>query len=215
MATGAIVTLIALGVCLVAFSIILAIMGNRPKYIKGKRYTGKYNGLKTTFIIGEGVGLDVSKDQGNLAAKWCSAINNTVRYQFHCRGLFVRDAAKQTKNIIVQLMDAESYNAMGGSRHFEHYFRSAACMAMTRRWFWGMQIPTVCVKVNAKHTLRDLIHGSGEPIIHELCHACLDDYAADKDDHADSRVWVAVGGSDTIQGHARKALADYSPPLFT
>lgn len=215
MPLGAIITLIALGVCLVAFVIILAVMGGRPKYIKGKRYTGKFNGLKTTFIIGEGVGLEVSKDQGNLMAKWYSAINNTVRYLFHHRGLFVRDAAKQTKNIIVQLMDEESYNAMGEPHYREHYVHSAACMGMTRCWFWGMQIPTVCIKVKTKKALKDFVDQRGEPVVHELCHACLDDYAADKDDHADPRVWIAAGGSAAIQGLARKALADYSPPIFT
>ena len=212
MATGAIVTLCALAACLIAFGIILAVMGGKPKYfVKGKRYSGSFNRLKTTFIIGEAVGIEASKDQGELMAQWCSVINDAVRFQFSRQNLFVRDAFDQTKNIIVQLMDEASYNAMGGKRHREHYVHSGACMALTRCWFWGTEIPTVCIKVRTKKALKDFISKYGEPVVHELCHAYLDDYTADDEDHSDKRVWTAISGEDAIQYKARETVSAYTP----
>ena len=212
MATGAIVTLCLLGAALVAFGIILVVMGGKPKYsVKGKRYSGSYNHLKTTFIIADKIGIEVSKDRGELMAKWCSVINDTVRHQFDVQRKFVRNAAKQTQHIIVQLMDEETYNAMGGKRHYEHYLHSAACMCLTRCWFWGTEIPTVCIKVRTKQAIKDFVNVYGEPVVHELCHACLDDYTADDQDHSDKYVWLAVGGKDAIQYRVHQDLSDFRP----
>jgi hypothetical protein len=211
MPVGAIVTLCAIGVALIAFGIILIILGGKPKFFAGKRYEATFNKLKTTFIIGDKLGLSVKGDAGYMAALICSLINDAVREAFaetnKVTNKINSTAWGLTKHIIVQLMDNDTYVNQGGKKYRNYYEHSAACMGRTGRWFWGKHLPTVCIRVRKDGDLTDIINSEGEPLVHELCHAYLNDYSAGKDDHADPQVWIAAGGMTTIQYLARRKAA--------
>lgn len=209
MPVGAIVTLCLLGATLIAFGIILALMGGKPKFFKGKRYTGVFNGLKTTFIVGSKTGMTISKELGNATARYCCVVNDVVRDAFSDALRINPDAFKATKHIIVQIMDNDTYVNQGGKKHYEHYAHSGACISRTTCWFWGPEIPTVCVRLRSLMPLVDIFSEQGEPIVHELCHAYENDYTADKDDHASPHVWIETGGTSAIQFKARAAMELY------
>jgi len=208
MPVGAIVTLCAFGVGVIALGIVLLVMGGKPKFFKGKRFTGSFNGLKTTFIVGSKTGMSVSKELGGGMAHYCSLVNDTVRAAF--RDIATSKALKKTKYVIVQLMDNETYVNQGGKRYRDYYEHSVVCITKTSCWFWGDEIPTMCIRLRTVPPLSKVFSPQGEPLVHELCHAYLDDYAADKDDHADPRVWIEAGGQDSAQYRARVAVSAYN-----
>jgi hypothetical protein len=209
MPIGAIITLCLFGAALIAFGIILAVMGGKPKFFAGKRFASTFNKLKTTLIVGNKTGMSISKESGEAMAHYCSLINDTVRSYFS--DIASSRALKKTKHVIVQLMDNETYVNQGGKKHYEYYEKSAACIRLTRCWFWGEEIPTVCIRLFVQGPpLSKILDPRGEPVVHELCHAYLDDYSADKDDHADARVWINAGSENTIQALSRNAISRYN-----
>lgn len=66
------------------------------------------------------------------------------------------------------------------------------------------EIPTA---VTSPDYVEEIIE-TGEPVIHEACHASLDDYIGDENDHKHETIWTAAGGDNTLQSIALKSYLE-------
>lgn len=207
MPIGAIITLCAVAIALVGFVIYLLIVGGTPKYPKGRRFSATVGKLKTTVIVSDDVPFPRDKAEakrtGEALTRYCSHITQIVRQTFQEASIVHKRAFKRTKHVIVCLLDTHTYNYFDGGNYLEYYKKSAACMGLTRCRIWGEEVPTARIKVKMGTKLVDVLNKCGQPFVHELCHAMLDDYVADEDDHADPMVF---GGSESIEAIAAKKV---------
>lgn len=199
MATGAIVALVLTIVGALGILVYVLLQKGKLKLPEGVAWTANLNGFKTTLVKAPKARLTCS---GDILAKRCCTINQTVSDAFKIKNIAPRQVLSKCKEIVVYIMDDETFDHHGGNKWVEYYSGAAATVTKCGRKFFGASVPMVCLR--DKHG--DKITKTGEPVIHELCHAYLDDYVADSEDHSDPKVWVAAGGDSSAQAWARAVL---------
>jgi len=204
MPIGAIITLALVGVALIVFAIILIVRGGKIKFPDGDRYTYTEGTMKLHLIISKNVRY--TKDRWQLA-RFCHKVHVAIRAEFTEDGLYNADVFNKCREFAVHFLTDDEFNQSMGKKYIEYAKHAAAYITRCGKYFWGTPIPRAVIREQCI----DIMILSGEPLIHEACHAYLDDYIADSTDHSDKRVWIAAGGFETTaQGRAKLAILDFA-----
>lgn len=169
-------------VLLVAFAAFALIKATKQRYPDGSKHTKKWSKYRINVIVGS-------------------------RAEVGQRGPLFIDAA--TKAVIAVItahknMKSEYPQVSGDSellKEFNVYLTTEELMIPNAAAYIQKYdgLPTAVVS----DAYVDEVIATGEPVIHEACHALLDDYIGNADDHEDETVWKAFG-ENTVQGEANK-----------
>jgi hypothetical protein len=206
MPIGAVITLILTLTAIFGFLVYFITQRGKLQLPNGEHWNGERKGFKTTLVKPAAAKIPYDKatssyNEKDLVGRCCD-INLIVQTAFRDRSLVSSAVIEKCKEIVLYVMDNETYDKSGGKKWEGYYSNTEAYISQCRKKFSSNYAPMICVR--DRHV--DRIALTGEPLVHELCHAYLDDYEADSTDHADPRVWFSVGGSSSVQGLVRGKL---------
>lgn len=108
------------------------------------------------------------------------------------------DREERLKEIVVYFLGNEAFNSSLGKRWREYAEASGGYTSLCKRNFKPDFPMPVIRAVHMKEVV-----GTGEPVIHELCHELLGQYWMTTNPHSHPKVWIRMG-EDTVQSIARK-----------
>jgi hypothetical protein len=206
MEIGAIITLTLLGVALAVFGIVLAVRGGKIKFPEGQRYSVKSGKFKLHLVVHKDADL-LCDYSAHEYAMFCLNILKVMYYQFAGQtSLCNKEVLDKCREVIVYIMPNKAFNVMGGQKYLEHYQHAAAVNSKRGRYFWGKDVPCACIRDRYVQKILKF----GEPLVHELCHAFLDDYVADSTDHVNPSVWIQAGDELTVQYRAQRIIEEWN-----
>ena len=206
MPIGAIITLILTLAAIAGLLVYFLVQKSKLQLPDGEHWSEAKKGFKTTLVKSANAKIPYVRQEPSYTEKdlaiYCCHINLIVQAAFLAKSFTTISVLNRCKEIVVYVMDNDTYDESGGKKWKSYYSKTEAYISKCRKKFSSSWVPMICVR--DRHV--DGIMKTGEPVIHELCHAYLNDYEADSNDHADPRVWFSVGGASSVQGLVREKL---------
>lgn len=179
-------------VLLVSAALWILVFGRRPRYPEGNRITRRRGRYTVQIVCSDrSINEDTMNELGNSCA---IAVWSTGTKWKEILGV---EALTEISEVCIYFAD----DAYFESQPFKSTQKSAAFLVNTGAHI-GVGIPMAVVR----QSLIGEVVKTGEPIIHEMLHACSREFTTPESNraHSDKRIWIAAGGESPVQFRARK-----------